>query len=444
MSSFFRFIKSGKGKRRWLWSGMALLVILSLTIAGCAVDDEVADDELPPPDEDVILIGGIGPLSMPGAVQAGLEMQWAIETAAQDVNEAGGVLGKQIEIVFADTQNQPDVAASMAEKLVTEDQVVAVVGEYHSGSALAMIPIFNEAAIPVIFAETWADAITGGDPDNPNLPPNPPTIFRIAPTSSYVGSLLTDWLIEGINVNKVVEIYEATDFGLSQHNANKEELEAAGIEIASVQVELMQEDYSAIVGRLAEEHRDADALLITVTGESSYIVAQNVFEVGLTDIVQVDQVAEDYEAFWRAVPDGAGACFISIGLPPAEYNEMTRSVAERFNEEFGGSPKSWVLEAYDSLRLIADAIERAGTTESEAVVAALENTSFVGAQGQYEFPYNSTNPVPEGEPSWLWHQWPNPPAQIMQYTEKGQSLAEAAVIWPEARQTEGKAFIQPE
>ena len=96
-----------------------LLLLLTVVLAGSA----------PVLAEDTILIGGVGPLSQPGTVLAGLDMQWAIETAIADINAEGGVLGRQLELRFYDTQNQPNVAASMAERLVGEG-VSAVVGEY--------------------------------------------------------------------------------------------------------------------------------------------------------------------------------------------------------------------------------------------------------------------------------------------------------------------------
>lgn len=430
--------RGGHGRRLM---GVAGVVLLGLTLLLAACGPQQAKEN-----KDVVVIGGVGPLSQPGAVQAGMDMKWAMETAVADVNGEGGVLGKTLKLIFYDTQNQPDVAASIAERLVNEDKVVAVVGEYHSGAALAQIPTYNKARLPVIFSETWSDKITGGDPDSPDLPANPPTIFRIAPTSTYAGRLLSDWLINGLHAKKVVELYEATDFGVSQARAMKEQLEEAGVALVQIQVELNQTDYSPILARLAEENPDANAVIFDVTGESSYVIEQNAFEVGLVKkgiVPVVNQVAQDSPAFWRAVPDGTGSAFRLVGLTPSMYNDLTRSVAERFTEKFGGSPKVWVFESYDSVRLIADAIKRAGSTDADKIVKALETTSFVGAQGKYEFPYNSSNPVPSDKPGWMWHQWPNPPIQIVEYFAKDQALNDAAVVWPPQRQTHGKPYVEP-
>src|SRR6188472_2500487 len=91
-----------------------------------------------------ILLGGVGPLSQPGDVAGGQEMKWAMEQAVADINAKGGVLGKKLQLNFYDTQNKPDVCAAIANRLVEEDKVVAVVGEFHSGCALAQIPTYNK------------------------------------------------------------------------------------------------------------------------------------------------------------------------------------------------------------------------------------------------------------------------------------------------------------
>lgn len=426
-----------------------ILLVLTMVLSACGGQKSgtSASGDSSGGAQDVMVIGGVGPLSQPGAVEAGNDMKWAMDEAVKDINAKGGVLGKQVKLVFYDTQNQPDVAASLAKKMVDEDHVVAVVGEYHSGPALAMIPTLTKAKIPAIFSETWNDKITGGDPNDPNLPPQPPTIFRIAPASSYAQGQIADWLVGGLKVKKVVHVYEATEFGIGQSKVLKDQMAQAGVTVVQTQVELNQADYSAVLSRLAQENPDADAAVFDLTGESSYVIEQNAVEVGLVNkhtVCVANQVAQDDQAFWRAVPDGAGCVFQLVGLVPSQYNDMSRSVADRYQQKFGNGPKVWVFEAYDSVWLVADAIQRAGSTDGMAIAKALEQTSFVGTQGKYEFPSGSGNPVPADKPAWLWHQWPNPPIQLLEYYKKGQTLGEAAVVWPEARQTNGKAYVPVE
>ncbi|HSR29635.1 MAG TPA: ABC transporter substrate-binding protein, partial [Anaerolineae bacterium] len=88
------------------------------------------------PSGETIRIGGVGPLSAPGTVVGGIAMQFAMNLAVQDINEAGGVLGKPLELIFADTEGLPERGGAVVERLINENGVVAITGEYHSAVGL--------------------------------------------------------------------------------------------------------------------------------------------------------------------------------------------------------------------------------------------------------------------------------------------------------------------
>ena len=300
---------NGKGfKRRRLTLALAVVLV----VAGC--------NKAGGADGGTLTVGGVGPLSQPGAVQAGQDMRWAMQAAVDDVNAAGGVLGRKVALSFEDTQNQPAVAAAAARKLVEDKRVVGVVGEYHSGAALAQIPVYSEHGTPAVIVEAYNDKITAGDPADPKLPPRPPSVFRIAPTSSYANALNVDRLTQGVHATDVVQLYEATDYGTGQASTLKKGLEGRGVTLTQIKVDLNQPDYSAILQRVRQEHPAATVFVFDVTGESSYVIEQNAFGAGLLGpgkICVANQAAQDAKAFWRAVPDGAGCLFRLAGPPPA-------------------------------------------------------------------------------------------------------------------------------
>src|SRR5262245_34712142 len=264
------------GVQRWWRRGghFVLPVLMAAVLLISAAGPAVAD----------ILIGGVAPLSQPGDVAGGQEMKWALEQAVADVNAKGGVLGQKIRLVFYDTQNKPDVCASVAKRLAQEDKVAAVVGEFHSGCALAQIPTYNQAGMPVVFSETYNDKITAGDPADPTLPPNPPTVFRIAPTSTYYSSFSADWIVNGVKAKKVVQVVDTTDYGVGAASAMKEALGKAGVKLAQVSVELAQPDYASIMTRLKNENPDAEVVYYDVSETATaYVVMQNGIDVGLSN-----------------------------------------------------------------------------------------------------------------------------------------------------------------
>ena len=126
-----------------------------------------------------IKIGGVAPLSAPGAVGAGEGMRAAMLLAEIDINKAGGVLGCDIKVVIGDSEGLPEKAKALMEKLITQEGVVAVGGGYHSSVGVGSKDVANDMGIPVVFAETWNDTITG---DKQKY------IFRIAPLSSWASA----------------------------------------------------------------------------------------------------------------------------------------------------------------------------------------------------------------------------------------------------------------
>jgi ABC-type branched-subunit amino acid transport system substrate-binding protein len=108
-----------------------------------------------------IKIGGLAPLSAPGTVVGGEAMRDAMLIAQDDINAAGGVLGCDIQVVIADTEGLPEKGAAVMEKLITQDGVAAVGGGYHSSVGVASKDVADARGVPVVFAETWNDTITG-------------------------------------------------------------------------------------------------------------------------------------------------------------------------------------------------------------------------------------------------------------------------------------------
>jgi len=179
-----------------------------------------------------------------------------------------------------------------------------------------------------------------------------------------------------------------------------------------------------------------------------------------------NQVAINPE-FWLNVPDGNWCAFRKVGLVPSLANDVTKRFEADYRTKFDRFPESYALESYDSMLIMADAINRAGSLDPDAIIAALEETDIELTQGRYYFPYTSANSsvdrgcvdgliddggygskcalqgddVPEGTPGYMWHQWPDPAVLFIQYFEQGQSADEAAVVFPEVYQTHGTNLI---
>ena len=394
-------------------------------------------------DLETIQIGATAPLSAPGSVTGGLVMQAAFRIAEDEINEAGGVLGKPINIILNDTEGLPERGTAVMERLITQDCVAAVVGEYHSAVGLTMKEVANKYHVPTIFAETYNDDITGvGYPE----------VFRIAPTSTFTAQMDGKWLTEvgdynGDGENFVVIVAENTGYGQGQVDRADQWFPEFGLTHETFFADLPTLDFSSVVARINALDTVPDAILIKVTGETSYNLQQQLMEGGIDPaqtIVVANQVALNHDEFWQNVPDGQWAVIPRIGPWASSATQRGLDFADAYRARMGRFPEAYAFEAYDSLHLMADAINRAGSLDPDAIIAALEATDFEGAAGNYYFPYGSDNP-PEaaGEPAFMWHQWPEVPLLFLQYTEAGQHSDDVEVIWPDTYRTSEGAVVRP-
>ena len=431
---------------------IVVAILLATAVAGVSADGhcDFADE--------TIKLGGIAPLSPPGATGAGVIIDWAYQQAAADINADCGIdiagVNHRLEVITGDSEGISERGQALAERWILEDGVHGVVGGYHSAVALAIMKITQEHHIPTLFAGPWNDNITAngiieyeGRP--PRIEDGVDYVFRTSPANSMVAVVAVDWIIE-LGLDDVIIVTENTDYGIPAAADERTLLEAAGIAVEQYNVELGTEDFVPILGRILARADMPDAVRILVTGETGFNLAQQMAELGIAPtadtICMAETFAGDSEQFWAAVPDGNYCTFTRVGATPALFGDMAEALNANYTEAWGGVAPSFAMEPYDSVRLMAHAMDIADTyTDPDAIVAALETIDVELAQGRYYFDYGSHNPdLPAGTPPFMWHQWPDPIVTVLQYYEQGQSALEAAVIYPPVYQTHGVNYIQPD
>ena len=441
-------------KHRNLFVGLvALIAMLALLPMGMVSADghcEFADY--------TIKFGGLAPMSAPGAVAGGVAMDWAFKQAAADINADCGIqidgVNYMLEVITGDSEGSPERGQAVAERLILEDEVDGMVGVYHSAVGLATMSIMQENDIPTVFSEPWNDNVSAnGIREYEGRPPRMDDgidyIFRISPASSMVGSVVTDWLIS-LGVESVVLIVENTDYGQPAAADEQARLEAAGVSVSQIDVELGTEDFVPILSRI-QAGPAPDAVRIVVTGETSFNLTQQMAELGIAPtedtICVTNQIAFQNVQYWATVPDGNYCAFNRVGIIPSLFNDAAIELNTMYEAEFGDIVPSFGMASYDAVFIMKDAMERAGTYEdADAIVAAIEASDISLSQGRYYFTYGAHNeslPGDDGMPDFMWHQWPDPIVTVMQYFEQDQSSLDAAVVYPEVYQTHGTSYVVP-
>lgn len=435
----------------------ACAVLLLLLILPMANLIHVQADEQCDFAGETIKFGAFAPLSAPGSVAAGVVVDWAVKQAEEDINAGCGIhinnANHRLEIVTGDTEGISERGQAVAERFIFDEGIHGAVAGFHSAVALAAMSILQKNQIPTVWAGPWNDNVTAngisefeGRP--PRINDGVDYIFRISPAWSMVGAVVADWLIS-LDVDDVVIMAENTDFGQPAAADEKARLQAAGIAVEQFNIELGAEDFVPILSRIESRPEPPDAIHIIITGDTALNLNQQMAELGIAPSADTICIAgydaEQSTQFWDSVEDGNYCAFNRTGVIPSLFNEMGAELNRKYEAYWDDTAPSFAMEPYDSVLLLANAIERAETfTDPDAIVAALEASDVELSQGRYYFDYGSHNPdLPEGTPSFMWHQWPAPIVTVMQYFEKGQDALDAAVVFPPVHQTHDTAYIQP-
>ena len=133
-----------------------------------------------------------------------------------------------------------------------------------------------------------------------------------------------------------------------------------------------------------------------------------------------------------------------IGTPANLWNAKALKLNEDYKAMTGrGVIESYSMEAYDSIAILAQAMNEAGSTDGEAIVAALEGISHEGTLGRIYFPYGTKkDPGADGKGDEWWHQWPDPAMTMIQYQKEGQSSVDAPIVWPDAYKTGDAIYVK--
>jgi branched-chain amino acid transport system substrate-binding protein len=351
-------------KTRWLLY-IALLSVLSLLAAACGGGDEGGSEGGGEAADCTWVIGTMGALSGDFAT-IGQPIFQGIEYAVNEINDKGN-LACQLELVDEDSQGNPDQAPALAQSLVENEELVAIVGPYFSGETLATGEIFSSAGIAFICPSCTAETIDDQGYD---------TFFRAVADDEVQGDVAGDY-IESLG-GSVAIVHDNQDYSKGLAEAVAEALgDASGPFIISPE----ETDYSAVVQQVADANPD----IVFYGGYSAQAgpLVQQLREAGVQATFISDDGTKD-SAFGELAGGAAKGvqvtcpCVDPLGLPEAE------AFVDGINAEYGRNPGTFAADAYDATNLVAEALGDLDGSEDietarQTVVEFLENVQ--GYQG---------------------------------------------------------------
>lgn len=333
-----------------------------------------AQDSPAPEDVETILIGSLHPLT--GALaNDGSAMDQAVQMAIDDINEAGGIEslgGAQLELISADSQGDPEIGQTETQRMIDEG-AVAIIGAFQSAVAINVATLAERNQIPFVIDVAVDDAIITEDSQY---------TFRLQPNATAMGQLGAQNLAaiadaSGETVERIAYLHEESGFGTSVHDSFTAEAEQLGMEVVETITYNAFEvsDLTTELSRVAAA--DADVLAVTGYFPDGVILAREAMAVQ-PDIKAVYGVAHgafDLAQFPTDVPDGSEFYFDSNYRYDAT-DSAVEEIRTAYQEETGNDMRTAAVFSYQAVLLIADALERAGSAEPQALRDAISESSL--------------------------------------------------------------------
>lgn len=347
--------------KKFLFSMLALTAVILFSFSGC---NKGGGNE--------ILIGEYASLTGPNAT-FGISSTNGLKLAVEEQNINGGLFGKQIKLITYDNQGKPSESQTVVQRLIKNDNVVAVIGEVASSNSKAGAPICQQNKIPMITPASTNPEVTAiGD-----------YIFRVCFIDPFQATVLTKFAINSLKVKKVAilkDVKNAYSTGLSDFF--EKEFKTAGGEIIEVQsYSAGDKDFKAQL--TAIKTKNPEAIFIPGYYTDVGLIAIQAREIGITVPLFGGDGWESEKLTEGKAKDALEGCFFSTHVSTENPDPAIQNFIKKFKEKYNSMPDAMSFLAYDAGLILFDAMKRAGSTETEKVKNELAKTKdFSGVTGK--------------------------------------------------------------
>ncbi len=311
-----------------------------------------------------------------GQAKFGEIIKKSMDIAVEEINAKGGVKGGKLVLRFEDSQGKPEIARSIAEKIIDVQKQPLLFGEYTSACAKAVAAVAEERKTPYVVVASAADEITQQ---------NYKYVYRINPTNAYYASGLLSFMDKVVKPKTMVILYESSDFGTSGAEEMAKSAEKAGIKV------LMKEKYE----KGAVDFKPVLSQVKAQNPDVIYMVSY-VMDAALL-MRQIKELRIDARLFAGGAAGFAIPEFIDNAKDAAEYVVTAtlwspqvsypgaREFAEKYKAAHGDYPSYHGALAYSSVYVVKDAVERAKALTTEDINAAMKGVDMMTAFGPVKF-----------------------------------------------------------
>jgi branched-chain amino acid transport system substrate-binding protein len=329
--------------------------------------------------QDTIKIGVTQPLTGAFAASGNYVAQGA-KIAEDEINNAGGVLGKKIQLIIEDNKSNPTEAVSTVEKLTQRDKVPVLMGAWSSTLTLAVMPKLEEYKVPMVVETSSSGKITTS---------GNPYVFRISPTSAMEAKAFQP-LVKKMDIKKADFLYTNNDFGIGSGQEFSKMLKENGVEVGVMEtMDPKATDFSAQLAKIRAS--GSDTLFVTTAVEQLTLILKQAKEQQLKVKVISCGGSNSPDQLIEQAGDAANGSYHTVFFTPW-FPEATKNpdASKRYMDEWkkrghhvGGLTEGF--RGYDGIFVATAAIKAAGKLDSEAIRAALWDVKVKGVYGDIHF-----------------------------------------------------------
>jgi len=329
--------------------------------------------------QDTIKIGVTQPLTGAFAASGNYVTQGA-KIAEEEINKAGGVLGKKIELIVEDNKSNPTEAVATAEKLIVKDKVPVMLGAWSSTLTLAVMPKLEEYKVPMLVETSSSGKITvAGNP----------YIFRISPTSEMEAKAFTP-LVKTLGIKTADFLATNNDFGLGASKEFSEMAKKEGVTVGVMEtMDPKATDFSAQLAKIKAS--GSDTLFVTTAVEQITLILKQAKDQQLTARIITTGGSNSPDQLIAQAGDAANGSyhlvFFTPWFPDAVKNpDIAKKFVALWNgkgHNVGGLTEGF--RGWDGVHVIVEGIKAAGKAEPEAITKALWGVKVKGINGDIAF-----------------------------------------------------------
>jgi branched-chain amino acid transport system substrate-binding protein len=322
----------------------------------------------------------------------GVSAEEGIRLALDEVNAKGGALGRKIVIQTEDDRSLPDEAKTAANKLITRDKSVALLGEIASSRSIAMAPVAEDSQIPMLSPGSTNPKLTV-DPDTGKVRDY---VFRACFIDPFQGTAVANFAMNDLKMKRLAILFPVnSDYGTGLRDYFEQAVKKGGGEIVSKESYTEKQDVDFRSQLTKIKNANPEGIFCSGYYTEAGLIAKQARELG----INVPLMGGDGWDSDQTVKIGGSAvdgCYFSNHYSADEDRPEVKAFVSAYKQRYKKVPDAMAILGYDSMKLMADAINRAGSTDGPKIRDALASTkNFPGASGAItiDAQHNAQKPI---------------------------------------------------